>query len=55
MKAGDLVKIRCTADDSLIGIVTWISMQYPPICGILIDGKLEVEDLRVMEVISESW
>lgn len=54
MKAGDLVKIRDKADDSLIGVLLWVDMQYPPQCSILIDGKPGLVDLRVVEVVSES-
>jgi hypothetical protein len=54
MKVGDLVKIRSRDDDNMIGIVTWVNMQYPPNCGILIDGQPVIEDLRVVEVINES-
>lgn len=54
MKAGDLVKIRCKFNDSLIGVVTWSDERYPPQCGILIDGKVILEDQRVVEVINES-
>jgi hypothetical protein len=53
MKAGDLVKIRCNVEDNLIGIITWVDMRYPPQCGILIDGKVILEDQRVVGVINE--
>ena len=55
MKIGDLVKIRCSPEDedyNKIGLVTWVNMQYPPNCGILINGKPIIEDLRVVEVIN---
>lgn len=52
MKAGDLVKIRCKVENNLVGVVTWVNMQYPPNCGILINGDLIIEDLRVVEVIN---
>ena len=54
MKAGDLVKIRCKFNDNLMGVVTWSDERYPPQCGILIDGKVILEDQRVVEVINES-
>jgi len=52
MKVGDLVKIRSRNEPNLIGVVTWIDMQYPPQCGILIDGKVILEDQRVVGVIN---
>jgi hypothetical protein len=54
MKAGDLVKIRSKHEDNLIGVVTWVDMRYPPQCGILIDGKVILEDQRCVGVINES-
>ena len=54
MKVGDLVEVRCRVEDNLIGVITWVDMRYPPQCGILIDGKIILEDQRVVGVISES-
>jgi hypothetical protein len=53
-KEGDLVKIRCRAEDNLIGVVTWINLQYPATAGVLIDGENTIQDFRTIEVINES-
>ena len=39
-KEGDLVKVRCQAEDDLIGVVTWINLQHPPNAGVLIKGTI---------------
>ena len=53
-KVGDLVKIRCTAEDSYLGVVTWINLQNPANAGVLIDGQCTIVDFRTMEVLNES-
>ena len=53
-KEGDLVKVRCHAEDNLIGVVTWINLQYPPNAGVLIKGKQTIQDLRALEKLNGS-
>jgi len=53
-KEGDLVKIRCRNNDNLVGVVTWVNLQYPANAGVMIDGQHTIQDFRTIEVISES-
>ena len=53
-KEGDLVKVRCQAEDNLIGVVTWINLQHPPNAGVLIKGKQTIQDLRALETLNGS-
>ena len=55
--AGDLVRVRIDdryPDSGLIGLVQWVSQQSPPICGVMIEGKVALYDYRQLEVVSES-
>ena len=54
---GDLVKVRIDdryPDSGRVGLVQWASEQYPPTCGVIIDGAMALYDFRQLEVISES-
>ena len=53
-KEGDLVKIRCREEDNLMGVVTWVNLQYPATAGVMIEGEHTIQDFRVIEVINES-
>ena len=53
-KEGDLVKIRCRNNDDLVGVVTWVNLQYPANAGVMIDCQHTIQDFRVIEVINES-
>ena len=57
MKVGDLAKIlgdkRFHDDAGLIGLVQWVDTQYPPQCGLLIEGNMKTYDTRSIEVMNE--
>ena len=55
--AGDLVKVRIDdryPDSGQVGLVQWVSEQYPPTCGVIIAGRIALYDHRQLEVVSES-
>ncbi len=57
MKAGDLVSVNGNPDypdHGQIGLVHWVNEVYPPSCGVMMNGKMEIYDTRNLQVISES-
>ena len=57
MKPGDLVKIKEDErfdDSGLIGLLQWVSKDYPYTCGIMISGEFMVYRQQFVEVISEA-
>ena len=57
MKSGDLVKVRHDPkyeDSGHVGIVQWVRKEYPPACGIVVNGGMSIYDTRLLEVINES-
>ena len=57
MKVGDLVKVRHDPkyiDSDHVGIVQWVREEYPPTCGIVVNGGMSIYDTRLLEVINES-
>ena len=57
MEAGDLVKVKHDPkhiDYDDIGIVQWVREEYPPACGIVVNGGMSIYDTRLLEVLNEN-
>ena len=57
MKVGDLVKVKHDpkyVDSDYVGIVQWVREEYPPACGIVVNGGMSIYDTRLLEVINAS-
>ena len=56
MQIGDLVKVKHDPkyiDSNSVGIVQWVREEYPPVCGVIVNGGVSMYDTRLLEVINE--